>query len=351
MLIVVIIPFLIILAIALFTLVERKVLAGVQRRVGPSIVGVWGLLQPFADAFKLIFKETVIPGISNLGVFVLAPIITFMLSLVNWSVIPLNYGTVILTEVEMGILFIFAVSSLGVYGIIMAGWASNSKYAFLGALRSAAQMISYEVSIGLVILIVVIYVGSLNLTNIVMSQNYLWNVVGLWPCFLLFFVSALAETNRVPFDLPEAESELVSGYNVEYSSITFALFFLAEYSNIMIMSSLITLFFLGGWLAPFNFFLFNFIPGEVWFLIKFLFVIYLFIVVRGTLPRYRYDQLMSLGWKVFLPLSLSYFFIFSILFWGGYSVFLLGNWLLVLSYLVILYSILCFISIVILGWL
>lgn len=311
MFIIIIIPILIILAVALFTLVERKVLAGVQRRVGPNVVGVWGLFQPIADALKLVFKETIVPGITNLEIFIFAPIVTFLISLVNWSIIPFNYGVVVITEVEMGILFLFAISSLGVYGLIMAGWSSNSKYAFLGSLRSAAQLISYEVSIGLVVLIVLVYVGSLNLTKIVLSQLYLWNCISMWPCFLLFFVSVLAETNRVPFDLPEAESELVSGYNVEYSSITFALFFLAEYSNIMLMSSLISILFLGGWLGIG----FLFISGEICMIFKMLGIIYIFIVIRGVLPRYRYDQLMMLGWKVFLPLALSYFFIVVVLFW------------------------------------
>lgn len=308
----ILIPLCVILAVAILTLLERRVLGNFQRRIGPDRVGLFGILQPFADAFKLLFKEMIVPGISNLVIFILAPILIFLLSLINWSVIPIFYGNVLVNEINMGFLFIFAVSSLGVYGIIMAGWSSNSKYAFLGGLRSAAQIISYEVSIGIIIMIVLIYVGSFNLTTIVESQFYIWNFFILYPCFILFFVSALAETNRVPFDLPEAESELVSGYNVEYSAFTFALFFLAEYSNIILMSFLIVLFFFGGWLPLFNINVFFFFFKEIWIILKVLFIVYLFILVRGTLPRYRYDQLMSLGWKIFLPLSLSYLLIYII---------------------------------------
>lgn len=313
MLIYFLIPLCIILGVAFLTLVERRVLGNVQRRTGPDIVGVSGILQPIADAFKLIFKEMIFPGISSLLIFILSPLLIFLLSLISWGIIPFFYGNVLIQEINMGFLFIFAISSLGVYGIIMAGWSSNSKYAFLGSLRSAAQIISYEISIGIIIMIVLLYVGSFNLTIIVESQNLIWNVFILYPCFILFFVSALAETNRVPFDLPEAESELVSGYNVEYSSFTFALFFLAEYSNIILMSFLIVLFFFGGWLPLISLNLFCFLFNELWILLKVLFIIYLFILVRGTLPRYRYDQLMMLGWKIFLPLSLSYLLVYIVL--------------------------------------
>ena len=293
-------------------MLERRLLANYQRRLGPDKVGLFGILQPIADALKLLFKETIIPGISNMFIFIFSPLLIFLLSLINWSIIPFFYGNVLVVDLNIGFLFIFAVSSLGVYGIIMAGWASNSKYAFLGSLRAAAQIISYEVSIGIIVMIVVIYVGSFNFTTIVESQFYIWNIFIIWPCFLLFFISALAETNRVPFDLPEAESELVSGYNVEYSAFTFALFFLAEYSNIILMSFLIVLFFLGGWLPLFNLDFLFFFPKEIWITLKVLFVIYLFILIRGTLPRYRYDQLMMIGWKIFLPLSLSYLLLYML---------------------------------------
>ena len=308
----ILIPLFIIFVIAILTLLERRLLANFQRRLGPDQVGLFGILQPIADAFKLLFKEMIIPGIANIFIFIAAPLIIFLVSLINWSIIPFFYGNVLVAELNLGFLFIFAISSLGVYGIIMAGWASNSKYAFLGSMRAAAQVISYEVSIGIIIMIIIIYVGSFNLTKIVESQLYIWNIFICWPCFLLFFVSALAETNRVPFDLPEAESELVSGYNVEYSSFTFALFFLAEYSNIILMSFLIVLLFFGGWLPLFNLNIFFFLSKELWIIIKVLFIIYLFIVVRGTLPRYRYDQLMMIGWKIFLPLSLSYLLIYMV---------------------------------------
>lgn len=315
MIISIIIPLFIIFVVAILTLLERRVLANYQRRVGPDRVGLFGILQPIADALKLVFKEMVIPGISNILIFMLAPILIFLLSLINWSIIPIFYGNILINEINLGFLFIFAISSLGVYGIIMAGWSSNSKYAFLGAMRSAAQVISYEVSIGIIIMILIINVGSFNLTDIVESQYYIWNVLSCWPCFILFFISALAETNRTPFDLPEAESELVSGYNVEYSSFTFALFFLAEYSNIILMSFLIVILFLGGWLPIFNIDFLFFLPKEVWIILKALFIIYLFILIRGTLPRYRYDQLMILGWKIFLPLSLSYLLLYIILYY------------------------------------
>jgi NADH-quinone oxidoreductase subunit H len=292
------------LAVAFLTLAERKVLAAMQRRKGPNVVGFLGILQPLADGVKLIFKETVFPSLSNKFIFVLAPLLTFFLALVGWAVLPLGEG-VVLADLNLGLLFIFAVSSLGVYGIILAGWASNSRYAFLGALRSAAQMVSYEVSIGLILINILLCAGSLNFTKIVMFQNYVWFVVPFFPLFLMFFVSALAETNRPPFDLPEAEAELVSGYNVEYSAVGFALFFIGEYANIILMSSLTVILFLGGWnfLGIFPFFFF---PSIFMFSFKLLFILFLFIWIRAAFPRYRYDQLMRLGWKVFLPLSLGW---------------------------------------------
>lgn len=293
------------IAIAYLTLVERKVIGSMQRRLGPNVVGFWGLLQPLADGLKLLLKETVLPSHANRIVFIIAPMVTFILSLVGWLVIPFGYSMV-LSDINMGLLYIFAISSLGVYGIIMAGWGSNSKYAFLGALRSAAQMVSYEVSIGLILISILLCVGSLNLSEIVLAQRSIWFIIPHFPAFIMFFISSLAETNRAPFDLPEAEAELVSGYNVEYSSMTFALFFLGEYSNIILMSSLTTIFFLGGWLPLFDFFLFNLIPSFFWFSLKTVFIIFLFIWVRSTFPRYRYDQLMRLGWKVFLPMSLAW---------------------------------------------
>lgn len=292
------------LAVAFFTLVERKVMGSVQRRRGPNVVGFWGLLQPFADALKLLIKETVLPSQSNQLLFIFAPILTLFLSLLGWAVIPVSDNNVFL-ELNIGLLYIFAISSLGVYGIIISGWSSNSKYAFLGALRSAAQMVSYEVSIGLIILVVVLCAGSLNIVTIVESQRTIWYGIPLFPVFIMFFVSTLAETNRPPFDLPEAEAELVAGYNVEYSAVGFALFFIGEYANILLMSSLSVLLFLGGWLPPFNLF-FGYIPGIFWFNLKLLLLIFTFVWVRASFPRYRYDQLMRLGWKVFLPLSLSW---------------------------------------------
>ncbi|MEE8084194.1 MAG: NADH-quinone oxidoreductase subunit NuoH [Alphaproteobacteria bacterium] len=291
------------LAVAYLTLAERKVIAAMQLRKGPNVVGWFGLLQPFADGLKLFVKETVIPTGANKVVFVLAPMVTFVLALVAWAVIPFDEGMV-LADINVGVLYLFAISSMGVYGVIMAGWASNSKYAFLGALRSAAQMVSYEISMGFVIVTVLLCVGSLNLTKVVMAQQNVWFAVPLLPMFVIFFVSTLAETNRAPFDLPEAEAELVSGYNVEYSSMTFALFFLGEYANMILMSALTTVLFLGGWLAPFGFAPFTWVPGPIWFAAKISFVLFLFLWVRATFPRYRYDQLMRLGWKVFLPLSL-----------------------------------------------
>ena len=290
-------------AVAYLTLAERKVIAAMQLRKGPNVVGPFGLLQPLADGLKLLLKETVIPSGANKVVFVLAPMVTFVLAIVAWAVIPFDAGMV-LADINVGVLYLFAISSLGVYGIIMAGWASNSKYAFLGALRSAAQMVSYEISIGFVIITVLLCVGSLNLTKVVEAQRDMWFALPLLPMFVVFFVSALAETNRAPFDLPEAEAELVSGYNVEYSAMTFALFFLGEYANMILMSAMTATLFLGGWLPPVDMAPFNWLPGPVWLILKICFVLFLCLWVRATFPRYRYDQLMRLGWKVFLPLSL-----------------------------------------------
>ncbi len=291
------------LCIAYLTYFERKIIASMQLRRGPNVVGPFGLLQPFADGLKLLHKETIIPSRANRVIFVIAPLLTFTLSLMAWVVIPFDEGWV-LSDINVGVLYLFAVSSLGVYGVIMAGWASNSKYAFLGALRSAAQMVSYEVSIGLVLITVLLCAGSLNLTDIVLAQKKVWFVFPLFPMAVVFLISILAETNRAPFDLPEAEAELVSGYNVEYSSMTFALFFLGEYANMILMSGIATTLFLGGWLPIADIPPFNCIPGFVWFIMKVSFVLFIFIWVRATFPRYRYDQLMRLGWKVFLPLTL-----------------------------------------------
>ncbi|MCH7710122.1 MAG: NADH-quinone oxidoreductase subunit NuoH [Proteobacteria bacterium] len=296
------------LAVAYLTYAERKVLAGMQLRKGPNVVGPFGLGQPIADGIKLLFKETVIPSGANKVVFIAAPVVTFLLGLIGWAVIPFDEGMV-LADINVGILYLFAVSSLGVYGVIMAGWASNSKYAFLGALRSAAQMVSYEISIGFVIITVLLCVGSLNLTKVVLAQKDLWFVVPLLPMFVIFFVSGLAETNRAPFDLPEAEAELVAGFNVEYSSMPFALFFLGEYANMILMSAMTTILFLGGWLPPIDVAPFNWIPGPIWFGAKIAMVLFVFLWVRATFPRYRYDQLMRLGWKVFLPVSLFWVFL------------------------------------------
>lgn len=293
------------LGIAFLTLAERKVMASMQRRKGPNVVGIFGLFQPIADGLKLLVKEPVLPSNANLFLFLFAPVLTFLLSQVGWAVIPFGEGLV-LSDLNVGLLYLFAISSLGVYGIITAGWSSNSKYAFLGSLRSAAQMVSYEVSIGLILITVLLCVGSLNLTQVVDAQRKVWFCVPLFPVLILFFISTLAETNRAPFDLPEAEAELVAGYNVEYSSMGFALFFLGEYANMIVMSTLSALFFLGGWLVPFNFYLFLWIPGVFWFGLKTVFFLFLFIWVRAAFPRYRYDQLMRLGWKVFLPLSLAW---------------------------------------------
>jgi len=297
-------------AVAFLTYLERKVIASVQYRKGPNVVGFFGLLQPFADGIKLFSKETIIPASANKIIFVLAPMVTFSLSMVAWSVIPIDQG-IVLSNINVGILYIFAVSSLSIYGVIMAGWASNSKYAFLGALRSTAQMVSYEVSIGLVIVCVLLCVGSLNLQEIVMAQKNCWFLIPLFPMFIVFVISALAETNRAPFDLPEDESALVAGYFTEYSSMLFAMFFLGEYSAMILMSSLGTILFLGGWLPPFDLFFFNLIPGFVWFFFKVGLLLFVFLWVRATLPRFRYDQLMRLGWKVFLPLSLLWVIITS----------------------------------------
>ncbi len=291
--------------VAFMTLAERKVLGAMQLRQGPNIVGPFGLLQPFADGVKLFAKEQVLPAGANRALFYLAPMMTFFLALLGWAVVPFDYG-VVLTNINVGILYLFAISSLGVYGIIVAGWASNSRYAFLGGLRSAAQMVSYEVSMGFVIISVLLIVGSLNLTDIVMAQKTVWFVIPMLPMFVIFFISGLAETNRAPFDLPEGESELVAGFMVEYSSAPYALFFLGEYANMFLVSAMTTILFLGGWLPPFDIAPLNWIPGVVWFALKIAFCLFVFIWVRATVPRYRYDQLMRLGWKVFLPFSLAW---------------------------------------------
>ncbi|MDE3060308.1 MAG: NADH-quinone oxidoreductase subunit NuoH [Pseudomonadota bacterium] len=302
---VVVVP--LIVCVAMLTYFERKVIAAMQLRKGPNVVGFMGLLQPFADGLKLLLKETIIPSQANKIVFLIAPMLTFSLALLGWAVIPISSQFVI-ANINVGILYLFAISSLGVYGIIMAGWASNSKYAFLGAIRSSAQMVSYEVSIGFVLVTVLLMVGSLNLSDIVQAQAggiAHWHAFGLlFPMFVVFFISALAETNRHPFDLPEAEAELVAGYNVEYSAMSFALFFLGEYANMILMSGMTAILFLGGWMPPSNLPAFTVIPSVVWFVAKVLLCLFVFVWTRATLPRYRYDQLMRLGWKVFLPLSL-----------------------------------------------
>lgn len=293
----------ILLAVAFLTLLERKLLASVQLRRGPAVVGLLGLLQPMADGLKLFVKEVIIPSQASQLVFILAPLITFSISLITWSIIPFGYG-IVFSDLDLGLLFFFAISSLSVYGIIIAGWSSNSKYAFLGSLRSAAQMISYEVSIGLIIINLIIFVGSLNLTKIVLVQEKIWFLIPFSPIFLLFIISGLAETNRPPFDLPEAEAELVAGYIVEYSAVSFALFFIGEYSNIILNSTFSAILFLGGWYFPFNF---QIIPiVSISFLFKILAMLFFFILVRAALPRYRYDQLMQLGWKFFLPISIGF---------------------------------------------
>lgn len=304
----IIIPLLI--AIAYMTLAERKIMASMQRRKGPNITGIFGLLQPFADGLKLFIKETILPTNANTIIFILAPILTFLLSLISWCVIPIGEGMVY-ADINMGILYLLAISSLSVYGIIISGWASNSKYAFLGSLRSAAQMISYEISISLILICVLLCSGSLNLTEIVLAQQNIWYGIPLFPILIMFYISILAETNRAPFDLPEAEAELVAGYNVEYSAIGFALFFLSEYANMILMCSLTTIIFLGGWLPPFNLLIFQFIPPSLWFGLKTVILLFGFIWVRSSFPRYRYDQLMRLGWKIFLPLALAWVILIS----------------------------------------
>jgi NADH-quinone oxidoreductase subunit H len=290
------------IGVAYLTWFERKVMGAIQLRKGPNVVGPFGLLQPFADALKMLFKETVTPQGADKVLFVLAPMLTFGLAIAAWAVIPVNNGWGI-ANINVGILYLFAISSLGVYGIIIAGWASNSKYAFLGALRSAAQMVSYEVSMGFVIVTVLVMVGSLNLNDIVLAQTHLWFAVPLFPLFIIFFISGLAETNRAPFDLAEGESEIVAGFFVEYSAMSFALFFLGEYANMILISGMTTVLFLGGWLPVLGL---SFIPGPLWFIAKVVFCLFVFIWVRATLPRFRYDQLMALGWKVFLPISMAY---------------------------------------------
>jgi len=293
----------VLISVAYLTYAERKVLAAIQLRKGPNVVGPFGLMQPFADAIKMLTKETVIPSGANRVLFIMAPMLTFSLAMLAWAVIPVNNGWAI-ANINVGVLYLFAISSLGVYGIIIAGWASNSKYAFLGALRSAAQMVSYEVSMGFVLVTVLLCAGSLNLTDIVLAQTRVWFFIPLFPMFIIFFISALAECNRAPFDLPEGESEIVAGFFVEYSSMSFGLFFLGEYANMILMSAMTSILFLGGWLPPVSLAPFTWIPGPIWLILKICLCLFTFIWVRGTFPRYRYDQLMRLGWKVFLPFSL-----------------------------------------------
>ena len=309
----------VLVSVAMIVWLDRRVWAFVQKRQGPNVVGPFGLLQSLADALKYIFKEIIIPASSNKVIFILAPIVTMTLALVAWAVIPFS-ETQVLADINVGILYLFAVSSLGVYGIIMGGWASNSKYPFLGAIRSAAQMVSYEVSIGVIIINVLLCVGSLNLNDIVLAQKELWYVIHLFPMFVIFFISALAETNRPPFDLPEAEAELVAGYQTEYSGMMYAMFWLGEYANILLMCAMGSILFLGGWLSPIDIYPFNLVPGAIWLIIKILLLFVLFALVKAIVPRYRYDQLMRLGWKIFLPLSLiwvvltaSFLFYFNLL--------------------------------------
>ena len=309
----------VLVSVAMIVWLDRRIWAFVQKRQGPNVVGPFGLLQSLADALKYIFKEIIIPSSSNKVIFILAPIVTMTLALIAWAVIPFS-ATQVLADINVGILYLFAVSSLGVYGIIMGGWASNSKYPFLGAIRSAAQMVSYEVSIGVIIINVLLCVGSLNLNDIVIAQQNLWFVIPLFPMFVIFFISALAETNRPPFDLPEAEAELVAGYQTEYSGMMYAMFWLGEYANILLMCAMGAILFLGGWLSPIEVYPFTLIPGAIWLILKILFLFILFALVKAIVPRYRYDQLMRLGWKVFLPLSLtwvvltaSYLFYFNLL--------------------------------------
>ncbi len=295
----------VLVSVAMIVWLDRRVWAFVQKRQGPNVVGPFGLLQSLADALKYIFKEIIIPASSNKIIFILAPIITMTLALIAWAVIPFSENQV-LSNINVGILYIFAVSSLGVYGIIMGGWASNSKYPFLGAIRSAAQMVSYEVSIGIIIINVLLCVGSLNLSDIVLAQQNTWFIIPLFPMFVIFFISALAETNRPPFDLPEAEAELVAGYQTEYSGMMYAMFWLGEYANILLMCALGSILFLGGWLSPIDLYPLNLIPGAIWLILKILLLFILFALVKAIVPRYRYDQLMRLGWKIFLPFSLTY---------------------------------------------
>ena len=293
----------VLVSVAMVVWLDRRVWAFVQKRQGPNVVGPFGLLQTIADALKYIFKEMIIPSSANKVIFILAPIVTMTLALISWAVIPFS-ATQVLSNINVGILYLFAVSSLGVYGIIMGGWASNSKYPFLGAIRSAAQMVSYEVSIGVIIINVLLCVGSLNLNDIVLAQRQLWFVIPLFPMFVIFFISALAETNRPPFDLPEAEAELVAGYQTEYSGMMYAMFWLGEYANILLMCAMGAILFLGGWLSPLEIYPFTLIPGPMWLILKILLLFFLFALVKAIVPRYRYDQLMRLGWKVFLPISL-----------------------------------------------
>jgi NADH-quinone oxidoreductase subunit H len=295
----------VLVSVAMIVWLDRRVWAFVQKRQGPNVVGPFGLLQSLADALKYIFKEIIIPASSNKVIFILAPIVTMTLALISWAVIPFS-ETQVLANINVGILYLFAVSSLGVYGIIMGGWASNSKYPFLGAIRSAAQMVSYEVSIGIIIINVLLCVGSLNLNDIVFAQQNIWFVIPLFPMFVIFFISALAETNRPPFDLPEAEAELVAGYQTEYSGMMYAMFWLGEYANILLMCAMGSILFLGGWLSPIDLYPFNLIPGTFWLIFKIIFLFILFALVKAIVPRYRYDQLMRLGWKIFLPLSLTW---------------------------------------------
>ena len=295
----------VLVSVALIVWLDRRIWGAVQKRRGPNVVGPFGLLQTVADALKYIFKEIIIPASSNKVIFILAPIITMTLALVAWAVIPFS-DKFVLADINVGILYIFAISSLGVYGIIMGGWASNSKYPFLGAIRSAAQMVSYEVSIGIIIINVLLCVGSLNLNDIVNAQQDLWFVIPLFPMFVVFFISALAETNRPPFDLPEAEAELVAGYQTEYSGMMYAMFWLGEYANILLMCALGSVLFLGGWLPPIDIYPINIVPAPIWMILKILFLFFLFALVKAIVPRYRYDQLMRLGWKIFLPFSLFY---------------------------------------------